>query len=445
LKSPPIDNRNSKDIQERIKQLIPYYLSNWNPKEGEPGWALAQLFSEMQEAPVVFKLVEKKKENVNIKKETRLSSAEGIIFETEESFTITPAKLKKIYSTDPKLDLIDEHISGIPSVLFSENKQEHYFYAGDDYLFNLYKAKGTGLTLFMFPPFDAVWEYFLGYDENGNEIWEKFKKVEKVITRKPTEKEIKQAEVIKKKFEHIPKIQERLNLIKEYQKLAKSLEIKEIRYYKIDGSPIHKKEINGVNTYWIRAKLETQHKNLNTSNIFKIYGISGIDSLFYNDIPLSINDLLEGNLIQPFGIEPKVGDSFYISSDEAFSKRNGNITITFEFDSESTFTREKQENSNSITPSLNKTQSESEPKISWEYWNGESWKSLNPSFELNKNDLQTEIMKFTCPSDISQTEVNGEEHYWIRAIGFDMPFGEGNINIFFSLTNPNWNENKYLK
>ncbi len=547
MKSPSIDNRNSKDIQERIKQLIPYYLPNWNPKEGEPGWALAQLFSEMSEdvierlnkvpenlfldflerlgfkllpavpskAPVVFELVEKKKENVNVKEETRLSSADGIIFETEESFTITPAKLKKIYSTNPKSDLIDEHISGIPSVLFNTNKQKHYFYAGDDYLFNLYKAKGTGLTLYIFPPFHADWEYFLGYDENGKEIWENFKKVEKILTRKPTEKEIEKAKIIKKKFDHTQKIQEKLNLIKEFQELVKALQKKEIRYYKINGSPIQKKEINGVYTYWIRAKLEIQHQNLKTSNIFEIHGISGIDSLFYNDIPLSIDDLIQKKEIQPFGIEPKVGDSFYISSDEAFSKRDGTIDITFEFSSESTFTKEE----------AKKLQT-SKPHISWEYWNGESWKSLNPSFtdstktEQPKNEKMPniEIMKFSCPSDISKIEINGENRYWIRArltglsygkyvvndnnevkpdfhppkikdikikfdinstpetnfaynnleyerisktiknlyktlldenktiyLGFDMPFGEGNINIFFSLQNPNWNENKYLK
>ena len=556
MKSPPIDNRNSKDIQEKIKQLIPYYLPNWNPKEGEPGWAVAQLFSEMQEdvidrlnkvpenlfldflerlgfkllpavpskAPVVFELVEKKKTNINIKKETRLSSADGVFFETEEDFTVTPAKLKKIYSVNPKTDLINEHITGIPSFLFSENKQKHYFYAGDEHLFNLYKAKGTGLTLYMFPPFEAVWEYFLGYDENGNEIWKKFKRVEKVFTRKPTEEEIKKAQKIRTQFEIAKKETEKLKLIKEYQELVKGLQVKKVYYDKTDGSPIHKKEINGINTYWIRARLEKNHQNLKTKNIFKIHGISGIDSLFYNDIPLSINDLLEGKTIQPFGTEPKVGDSFYISSDEAFSKRNGNITITFKFDLDSTFTKEKkQENPDSINllnnekPDLPKNkQTEKKPKISWEYWNGESWKSLNPSFELVEKS-KTEIMNFTCPSDMSQIEVNGENHYWIRArltglsygeyileqdkvkpvfhppeikkikiefdikatpknsfsynnleyseikneihnpyqpipdknktvyLGFDYPFGEGNINIFFSLLNPNWNEHKYLK
>ncbi len=550
MKSPPIDSRNSKDIQEKIKQIIPYYLPEWNPKESEPGWAISQLFSDMasdvierlnkvpenlfldflekmgfkllpskpSKAPVVFEMVKNRKENINIKKGTKLSSSDGVIFETEEDFTVSSAKLVNIYSVNPELDSINEHINGKESILFKKKPQKHYFYAGDDSLFNLNKTHGKKLTLYMFPPFDAEWEYYIGKDEDGNEIWEKFKKIEKIITKQPTKKELKHVETLKIKFQNAKEEIERLNIIKEYEKIVQNLQTKEIRFYKINTASTAKKEINGINTFWIRARLGKEHGHLNKNNIFEIKGISGIDSLFYNDVPLNIKDLLNGNgkEIYPFGIEPKVGDSFYISSNEAFSKRNGKIFIKFCFSSNSTFTEE--ENGNN-------------PHISWEYWNGKSWKSLKVYFPKNEEleelidkrfkcpsgDKTPEIMKFICPPDISQIEVNGEKNYWIRGritglsygkyevvdnkvvpkfnppklnkiqiqfdvnlipehsytynnleyqkvkdviknlyiplpdrnktvyLGFDSHLGEGNINIFFSLINPYWNEKKYLK
>ena len=534
MESPKIDKRSSNEIQEKIKKIIPYYLPQWIPKEGEIGWTIAQLFSEMEEdvlyrlnkvpenlfldfleklgfkllpakpskAPVVFEPIKNKKLNIHVKKGTKVSSKNGVIFETDEDFTVTSSRLNKIFSVNPNTDSIISHYNGKPSVLFQFYPQKHFFYAGDDYIFNLFKSKGKGLTLYMFPPFEADWEYFSGYDENENEIWKPFKKIEKITLRKPTEKELKKAKEILTKLKNINSISEGDQLLNNLKKLENSLIYTEKRYYKIEGEPIQKKEINGVKTFWIRTKL----KNflIKAKNEFSIYGISGIDTLFYNDIPLSIEDLLKNKEILPFGTEPKVGDTFYLASDEAFSKRNGNIKITFSFSSDSFFSKYLYKNEYKNT------------NISWEYWNGKSWKSLNPEITVfNKNKV--EILQFLSPSDISKTEVNGEKHYWIRAritglsygnyevvnnqvqpdfyppklknikidfnlensspeysfnynnlefeevkeiiknpykpipdenpsiyLGFDSDFGEGNINLFFSLKNPNWNESKYL-
>ncbi len=532
MKSPLIDKRSSKDILDKIKKIKPFYLPEWNQTEGEPGWAIAQLFCDMSEdvierlnkvpenlfldfldrlgfkllpptpskAPVVFQLVKNKKENITVKKGTRLSSGDGTIFETAETLTITPSKLEKIYSTDPEKDVISEHFNGMPSYLFKENIQKHYFYTGDDYLFKLYRAKGTGLNVYMIPPFNGDWEYFSGYDEKGNEIWKKFKKVEKIIQREPSKEDIKKADLIKLKFRKLKTETEKLKLLKEFQKLVEGLRTKEIRYYKIDTAPIHKNKINGVDTFWLRVKLDKNYQDINVENRFKIYGISGIDSLFYNDIPLSIDDLISGKEVLPFGKEPKIGDSFYISSDEAFSKRKGEIKIEFQFKTDSYFSRYGKDGKKTY--------------ISWEYWNGNSWKSLKYTIEYTED--KKEKFEFLCPEDISKIEVNGESHFWIRGritassyggykvennqvipeffppeikkikiefgiektpdinftynnlefekigktlnklfkplpdknksvyLGFDSEFGEGDFSIFFSIKNPNWNENKYL-
>ena len=410
MNHPPIDRRKSEEIIEEIKKLIPYYFPQWSPEEGEPGWAIVQIFSEMYEdvleglnkvpenlfldfierlgfklippkpsrAPVVFEPV--KENTVEVKKGTKLSSKSGLIFETEETLTVTPSKIVKIYSVNPFTDSIKEHANEIPSYLFEGEKQKHYLYIGDDHLFMFKKAIGKNQYLYLIPPFDAKWQYFAGYDENGNEIWKSFRPIRKYYLRKSSE------------FSYwVSSEFSRFSVVEEGR-----------IYYKKDPEPSLKKEINGIETFWLRAELTEEHRYITTENTCSIYGSSGVDSLFYNDVPISADSLLSGKTIFPFGKEPKVGDSFYIASDETFSKRSGFIRISFRFNTESYFSEYIEANGE-----------RKETQVSWEYWNGKSWKSLNVSISKN-SDLKEETITFICPSDMSQTEVNGEKHYWIR-------------------------------
>jgi hypothetical protein len=54
------------------------------------------------------------------------------------------------------------------------------------------------------------------------------------------------------------------------------------------------------------------------------------------------------------------------------------------------------------------------PELSWEYWNGTGWLSLEVS-DLTRNLLTSGKVTFKVPPSIQSTEVVGQENFWIRA------------------------------
>jgi hypothetical protein len=107
--------------------------------------------------------------------------------------------------------------------------------------------------------------------------------------------------------------------------------------------------------------------------------------------------------IYPFGQEPRLFSTFYIASQEVFSKRGAKITITMDITLKGDDAPTDQET----------------PQISWEYWGGKGWKLLrlteDQTSDFNKTDEKDLAIVFFCPNDIKITEVSGQENYWIRA------------------------------
>jgi hypothetical protein len=58
----------------------------------------------------------------------------------------------------------------------------------------------------------------------------------------------------------------------------------------------------------------------------------------------------------------------------------------------------------------------SAPELSWEYFNGEGWKLLDKGFSDTTADFsRSGFVSFTVPLDLKQTEIGGQEDFWIRA------------------------------
>jgi len=464
---PKIDKRLAGDIEKDIKDLIPAYLPNWKPEPGEPGWAVAQVFSKMVEeilkrlnqvpkklflafldklgtkispplparAPITFYLAEGVSENVKIPAKTAVSTKDQINFETKKEFTATTAKLSALLSVDPDQDKVFDHSEeiqqGSPIVLFSGEKddEQHILYIGDDNLFNLNKGFGKNLYIKLTVPFieNCVWQYW-GKDEDGNEDWRDFETKDN------------------------------------------------IHLYKRLPFPTSKKNINGHNTYWIRAVFKGAcRKEIKISHLNIYYeSKSGVDALFYNDVPIDVNILNnKDQFFYPFGPEPKLQDTFYIASNEAFSKKRLNIELEFTFtlpsfliltliknilnkldqikqdlinskkikvnkieeikkDLEGLETVDsilnkleqlkKMEDFNSILSKLdqikediNQLKQTKHVELSWEYWDGKSWKSLSISeIQMDEYYHFPKRISFECPKDILPTEVNGKLNHWIR-------------------------------
>ncbi|MDY9927092.1 putative baseplate assembly protein [Methanosarcina sp.] len=139
--------------------------------------------------------------------------------------------------------------------------------------------------------------------------------------------------------------------------------------------------------------------------------VKGIDPdlLFYNDIPLDISR----EKIQPFGSKPRLNDTFYIGSAEAFSKKGYKVRMEFGLEA-------------GRSGSTAKTDS---PQLSWEYWDGESWTILgvaggNNNLSENgecpgRNSRESEKIvqsgiEIPEMPQIKPSRVNGKEGYWVR-------------------------------
>ncbi|WP_457622076.1 baseplate J/gp47 family protein [Persephonella sp.] len=412
----------SPDTLNRIKKLIPSYLPEWKPDINEPGWAVAQIFAFMQEeiterinyipynlfvefmeslgikpqtavpseGYVIFKQSKNLKNPVLINKNQKLKTQSGVIFETVEDMYINPVSVESIISVDPKTDSIVDHISHQKSI-FSFSPQNHYFYVGDDTGFYFIREEGKKLFVKVKPPLSGIWEYY----SNGK--WKKLfpetlRKISRrvVVTKWRQPASFGEIDLYGKRFPVKP-----VRVITEQTGYF---------YYKIDPKPTEKTTVNGVNSYWLRVRLYPYHRMLE-ENRFIIESRSGLSSIFFNDIPL---DIEFNRPVQPFGEEPKPGDIFYISSDEAFSKKGGTVNIKVSFEGDYKFF---------------KNDDQKFRKISYEYWNGKSWKYLYMEIKDSEEGGNKQDIRFKVPEDISKVEVNGEEHFFIRFRLLDFVYG----------------------
>lgn len=131
------------------------------------------------------------------------------------------------------------------------------------------------------------------------------------------------------------------------------------------------------------------------------------DRLLYNDVPLPF--ATEGNgrtqdRYYPLGTAPQAQDTFYVASDEAFTKSDARVELSF----------------TGLDGAV--TATDTKPELSWEYYDGNGWAKL-PSLDDDTNKLtggassangQTDTAVLTVPDDLSKTTVAGHEHHWIR-------------------------------
>lgn len=126
--------------------------------------------------------------------------------------------------------------------------------------------------------------------------------------------------------------------------------------------------------------------------------------LLANDVPLKVpkGDEEDEEFVRPFGMLPRVQDTFYVGSEEAFTKAGQRVTFSYE--------RTGELDSVSQRP----------PHVSWEYWNGSAWDDL--SLDIPDESESPELFvdsegqfSFPVPEDFESTLVSGHEGYWIRA------------------------------
>ncbi len=128
------------------------------------------------------------------------------------------------------------------------------------------------------------------------------------------------------------------------------------------------------------------------------------DRLLYNDVPLPFATEEEDSKqdrYYPLGTAPQAQDTFYIASDEAFSKSGACVQLQFK------------------TLGGAVTSTDTAPELSWEYYDGDGWARI-PSLTDKTNKLTSPdgsnpaTAEVSVPDDLAKTTVAGHEHYWIR-------------------------------
>ncbi len=422
MNTPDMHLKETQEVLQRIQILKQNYLMQWKPEDGESGWAIAQVFAEMaaslnttlnkvpnklflsylnalnftQKAPlfatvpVTFTLTKGFKNSVVIPERTELSTKEKVVFETEESFTATSAKLCAIVCVDPQSNSVDDFSSSIGSdeviTLFENKQDQQYLYFGDDALFNIHRVAGdtNAYIDYVVPNIECdVWQYFGKSVLDEEAYWVDFER----------------------SGNH-------LNKNKSYTTV--------------------KKEINGIETYWIRAVLKRPQKEQSNQYTIAYKSCSGIDGLYYNAQPLNPR-----KIIQPFGKKPHEQDTFYIASSEAFSKKGALCGIAFDgvFCSYESTGNVRLYKKHAIYGS-----------VSFEYYNGQAWKKLSIQKDIDKSVLNMAVdLVFYIPNDISEVAVNGDKNFWIRLKLIEHTYGAYIYNQAENKLEDNFTEPSFKK
>jgi len=69
------------------------------------------------------------------------------------------------------------------------------------------------------------------------------------------------------------------------------------------------------------------------------------------------------------------------------------------------------------------------PRLSWEYWNGLSWWSIPDVGDETANLVTTGDVTFCVPPELQQTDVVGRKQYWIRARLVGGDYGQEEVRI----------------
>lgn len=477
---PNIDPRNRDQIIQYLAGLAPFYTQEWrfSPDSAEAGSTLLMIFAEMAEenikklnevqlknrkafynllgitglsslpsrALIHFSLSAGAKEAVFIPAKTQVfaqSSDEGepIPFETAEPVLVTPAKICQIFNLSPALDRIiripghtaDEKKE--PSdgkfrafdVYTGENMQEHCLYIAQDNIFRV-REKTTFYIRFSNIPADKIsgkrYETLADAEKyewlfSSSDGWSPFEDVkaegEDIALVRPADVEA----ALKKINEHENYwIRCRVKPLSENCLTDDDL----VLGYRDGGGNGWKTRTESSGSAEQKWRIPELNKITVSGKFMDTSGHDGIlpEMLYSNDVQVDESECLPfGNFFAPY-------NSFYIASEEVFSKKNAKISLKFDLDF--LINSVVAEDSPAIKWKLILKESDLKQReikdvsisgVIWEYWNGKAWLKLMTEEDGEKvfryPGAGRKSVSFKCPEDNCCSNVNGNEKFWIRA------------------------------
>jgi hypothetical protein len=455
LRPPSINANNVASFMARLKEMAPHYTPEWrfSPEDPDAGTGLAYLTSEMLQdtverlnqaplnhflafldliqvklqpprpslATVVFGLSEGAVNPVYLPAGLALTApnpegGEPLVFETEKTLLATPAKLQEWINVLPAKDRIvtsaEKYSQSIEAGIVPEvrlfdtdykvNEQEHSMYIRHDDLFLVDRPNRFYLNVhhsdkrYSEPELAASLASDLvewTYPSNGQ--WVKFDEAtaagQTIILYK------KQAGKLE---------------VTEYQGIKGRWIRCTVKQLPDAASPLLEKHLE-MDKLRIRAAHD-EHRDTE--------GIKP-SALYFNDTEVPADGFY------PFGEHFVPYSVFYLSCEEAFTKRKSHVKLSFTAKLSANRLRMAQDPEVKWKMVMRTYDfEEKDPprihirKVQWEYWDGVNWARLPGSEqfgtlfeELPEQEERRFTVEFECPEDIAQTFVNGSYDYWLRA------------------------------
>lgn len=368
-----------------------------------------------------------------------LPGGTSLVFETEQAIALTGAKLAQVVSLWPGQDRYADHTAALtahtPFTLFHAGEAQltpHAIYLAHDGYFALTGAATVEIEFDLITPSSVelplAWEY---WDGQG---WHPFGDPDLKPSDNP---------------DTTPAPGTNPAVIDGTQGLTRSGVIT----LKGECLKTVKTTVNGVEAYWLRGRLtsslppdlsrqealvkcirvsmaverllkrenlgpeseELEEHKITLEEIQKMGGITP-DQALANGVNLDLN-----KPFFPFDQIPQPGNSFYLSSEEIFSKPGATVGVWLKY-----------------AKDLSKLGSD--PRVTWQYWDGKWWTRLTGQLQADPfnftgqlgqgstigpvnhspgpNFIEKEgaLFKFNVPDQgIPRSEVNGYEGRWVRA------------------------------
>ena len=338
--------------------------------------------------PLTFRLAAGSPADARVPAGTAVAAPPGeeetapVIFETEQALVVTRSQLVAVYTREPGKDRYSDHTQKALSqdtrpfpVFQGDRPIPHRLYLGQEVLFGIQAPKDISLRMHAASEVDEAWW-------SANVKWAYWDGADWVQVEPKLEPDNGTWEITLKK---VPALPSRTVAAKKSVWLRGAL-----------TAPLSPgKPLPLIDT--ILTAVAMAHE------LFP-------DRAFANLLPV---DLTKDFF--PFGEKPKVGDTLYLASDEAFSKPGAAIIL------EVTLTNPLKEDE----------EEEISPLLFWEFWNGrdnrwdllgESGPGIGQSEHNAAHDFSDETraftrpgaVKFICPETWGPVEVNGQSNHWIR-------------------------------
>lgn len=325
------------------------------------------------------------------------------VFETERGLFVTPVALQRVVTFSPRADrfseipVLTDGTTAVQSPLgLSETLIEHGFYVAHDTVLSFSEPADLTLDIVVvlpsstFPPSGTEW----------NVVWERCRIDDKGVA---------QWETMQPMLEASPGLVSQLRssgqlVFPDFPGTALSTQ----------GKP----EEGGGAAHWIRARLTTpltpdvyappaassssqpalphvQSLRLGISiNRFDI----PFDAAFFNAVPTDLS-----KDFHPFGREPRLADTFYLASNEAFSRKGAAITLRVALS----------QGAPTPLPSTD-LQLRWECSIGPQRWQEVAANDGSANFSKGSNSPPDGHITFTLPDNVAPSEINGVSAHWIR-------------------------------